>query len=150
VCESVSPRYAQVVDEIARAVERFCADFSEPEIYGDERDAQGLLDALIKTWFAFPCKAALAILAQVEVSADPNNLGAYPMIKKYSMRDAVIVLLPGRLRSALKFSFPWRLWPEASLCVSKPWPARLIRLRGRVDRLLSAIRRRAAHLRRIG
>ena len=149
-CDCVPPRYAQMVDEIARAIERFCADFSEPEIYGDERGAQGLLDALISTWFAFPCEAALAILAQVEASEDPNNLGADLMVKEYSLREAVIILLPDRLRSVLKVPVPRRLWPEASLCISKPWPARLIRLRSRLDRLLSAIRRRAAHLRRMG
>ena len=92
----------------------------------------------------------LAILAQVEASEDPNNLGADLMFKEYSLREAVIILLPDRLRSVLKVPVPRRLWPEASLCISKPWPARLIRLRSRLDRLLSAIRRRAAHLRRMG
>jgi hypothetical protein len=141
VCESVPPRYAQIVDEIARAIERFCADFSQPELYGDERGAQGLFNVLIKAWFAFPCKGALAILAQIEVSDDPNNLGADLMIKEYSLRDAVIILLPDRLRRVLKIPVPRRLWPEASVCISKPWPVKLIRLRHRLDRLLSAIRR---------
>jgi FMN phosphatase YigB (HAD superfamily) len=143
VCESVPSGFAEIVGRIVNAIEAFCSNCLEPEIYSDERCAQSLLDALIQAWFTFPCKEALPILAQIEVSSDPNNLGADRMIKEYSLRDAVIILLPGRMRSALKLSVPTRFWPEASLCISKTWPARLIRLRGRVDRLLSAIRRRA-------
>jgi hypothetical protein len=143
VCESVPSGFAEIVGHIAKAIEAFCSECLEPEIYSDERSAQSLLNTLIKAWFAFPRKGALPILAQIDVSSDPNNLGADHMIKEYSLRDAAIILLPGRMRSALKLSVPPRFWPEASLCISKTWPARLIRLRGRVDRLLSAIRRRA-------
>jgi FMN phosphatase YigB (HAD superfamily) len=141
VCAAVPPHYAKVVDEIARAVEAFCADCLEPELYSEQSSAQALLDALIGSWFARPSPASLTILDQVEISDDPNNIGAELMIRPYRLADGLKALLPGRLRRALNLPLPLPFWREASLRVSKPWPQRLMRLGSRIDRTLAAIRR---------
>ena len=71
VCDGVPARHAEMVEDIATAVEAFCADYCpEPEIYADQRAAQGLLDALIEAWFAHPCEGALALLGEVKAATD--------------------------------------------------------------------------------
>jgi hypothetical protein len=141
VSETVPQRHGEIVDEIARAVEAFCADCLQPKIFSDERSARSLLDALIGSWFAHPGTAGLQILDRVEISDDPNNIGADLMIRPYVLSDGLKALLPGRLRRGLNLPLPAAPWPEASLCVSKPWPQRLMRLGSRIDRTLAAIRR---------
>ena len=133
-CADVPGAHAELVEEIAKAVEAFCAEQAADVMdYAEAAIARSLLEALIGAWCAAPDRQALCVLEEgCRYARDPGNpLGDHPaaLIEPWNLVESMKYLIPGGWRQRLGIPVRTGLWPEASLLRSRRFPAGLVRLR---------------------
>ncbi|MCP4618196.1 MAG: hypothetical protein GY844_17395 [Bradyrhizobium sp.] len=129
-CANVSDAVVGLSADIAQLVEDFCIanrDCVEP--FSDPDLAAETLDALMRSWFSRPNRAALEALSCLHVSSDPHNLGARPMLESWRMSEAAKMLIPRRWHYRLGIRIDYPIWPEAATLLPGPWPVAFLRLR---------------------
>ena len=131
ICPPVPAQHAEAVRKVEQAVEAFCSEHRDcAEKYADDAVAREIIDALIKTWFANPSRAALEIFAHVKVADDMNNSDARPLLEPWRLLDAAKMTIPVRWHRRLRIKVHYPPWPEAALQHNGPLAAILRWVRG--------------------
>lgn len=124
----VTEAHSRMCAALHASVCRFVAANMElAEVFKSEEIVRAVLGTLAENFFRNPGASAVTLLANVQVSSDPNGQGARSLARGQGAFSLVLERLCRRWPLRRSVRSPRSIWPEADLAISSPLVQRCAR-----------------------